>query len=211
MNIPKNPPPGRGIKSFTSIHKKTLTLSWAVAVMGLVGIILSFMLGFAAVNERFQGAYFTTEGGIQKADFYTFNDPKYRGEEVRVYLKEYLNLMFSFDRKTFKSNVEKGVDLGGKPAQDQANYYITEKYLETMVGVNANCRVEIDSIPIINVSSYPYYARIYARQIIEAPQGIQQQRLWVECELVNLRARDKKNPYALEIKLWRSFNLDAIN
>jgi hypothetical protein len=177
--------------------------------LGIVSIIAGFFISRISIKNMSEGAYIATSKGTDWAKRYDFNSTENRAVELEAYLREYVKLMFQFDKTSFFDNTRMAVNLGGTVANNQLNWYKENRYHDLLTATNSHTIVNVDSIRV-DLSKYPYKSLIYSRWILISDDEELVQNLYVYAEIRNLELRTSSNTRAFELEAWSPFDLKTI-
>lgn len=199
-------------KSSNSIPDETVrpssgsfNLSWNLmrfmvyffGIVALLVVVLTWINTTQISQYALNNAYVVTEVGTFQATNSTV-EPNSRKIEVINHVRSFLNLMYSYDERTFKGNVESALHLIGTDGKLILQGYTENRVLEDLIKTSGSVSVSIDSIKT-DMSRHPYYAVVYAKQRFQTPAGQQYYRLDCAMQLRDV-SRSARNIHGLLIE-----------
>lgn len=124
--------------------------------------------------------------------------------EARDHIKTFHQYFFSLDPddKVIQNNITKALYLADATAKRQYEDLKENGYYSNIIAGNISQQIAIDSIQV-DVNTYPYYFRCFAKQKIIRTTSIVYRSLITEGYLRNV-SRSDNNPHGFLIERWNT-------
>lgn len=124
--------------------------------------------------------------------------------EARDHVKMFHQYFFSLDPddKVIQANITKALYLADGSAKRVYESLKENNYYAGIISGNISQEINVDSVSL-NMNSYPYYFRCYAREKITRPSDITTRSLITEGFLRNV-SRSDNNPHGFLIEKWNT-------
>ena len=123
-----------------------------------------------------------------------------RPAEAREQVRRFHELFFTLspDKSAIEHNVKRALLLADKSAYNYYSDFAEKGYYNRIIAGNINQVLKVDSV-VCNFDSYPYQARIYAKQMIIRASNVTERSLVTTCRLLNSsRSDDNPNGFTIE-------------
>lgn len=123
--------------------------------------------------------------------------------EARDHVRSFLYNFFTLDpdEKVIQANITKALYLADNSAKQQYDNLKENGYYVNMISGNISQEISFDSVQV-NINSYPFYFKCYAKQKIIRPTTIITRNLMSEGYLRNVERSDN-NPHGFLIEKWK--------
>lgn len=196
-----NSTPPRSVSFNTSWSlMRTMVLFFGV-VMVITVVAMSFFV-YQSNEAAQRRAFFITGDGTFLAKS-AFGDLHSREIEVRGHVRLFMSLMYAFDERNFKSNIERALHLIGDDGALIHQAYKERKMHEELIKSNGVVTIQIDSM-WASMNTHPYKARVFCRQTYETSIQRIESVLWADMNLKNAASRSEDNLSGLIIE---NFNI----
>jgi conjugative transposon TraK protein len=124
--------------------------------------------------------------------------------EARDHVKMFHTYFFSLDPddKVIRGNITRALYLADNSARKVYESLKENNYFTGIISGNVSQEIEVDSVAV-NVVSYPFYFRCFAKEKITRPSSITTRSLITEGLLRNV-SRSDNNPHGFLIEKWNT-------
>lgn len=131
--------------------------------------------------------------------------------EAKDHVKMFHQYFFSLapDDKVIETNIRKALYLADGTAKQQYDNLKESNYYTNVISGNVTQELTVDSISL-DINSYPFYFRCYAKQELTRPSSIVTRNLITEGYLRNV-PRSENNAHGFLIERWNILDNADIN
>lgn len=176
--------------------------SFCIALVAVCALLCGFMLckTYQVIEASRQHIYILANGKALEA--FSADRKDNIPVEARDHIKMFHHYFFTLDPddRVIKSNISKALYLADASAKVQYDNLRENGYYSSIISGNISQDIEVDSVTL-NMNSYPYYFRCYAREQIIRPTSVVTRSLLTEGSLRNV-SRSDNNPHGFLIEKW---------
>jgi conjugative transposon TraK protein len=180
-----------------------------VRAFAIVVVVSSIILGGYVAFKAFQLAkqaqsriYILSNG--KALDAFAGDRKENIPVEARDHVKMFHVYFFSLDPddKVIRANITRALYLADNSARKVYESLKENNYFTGIISGNVSQEILVDSVAV-NVTSYPYYFRCFAKEKITRPSSITTRSLITEGLLRNV-SRSDNNPHGFLIEKWNT-------
>jgi conjugative transposon TraK protein len=192
------------IKYFETIETSFRKMKFITVASIASGIVVALGAVFIAGQQMLSDSdniYVIDRGSAVMAA--RSGEDAYRDLEVRDHIERFHELMFNLspNSESIKRNLDRALNMSDRSAFDYWSDMSERGFYQRLVSANISQEIVIDSVKV-NMLTYPYEAKTYARLFMMRESNITAYRFESECRLVDVE-RSPGNPHGMMIEKFR--------
>lgn len=177
---------------------------FALLVVIITVVLCSYIAhkGYQLAKEAQSRIYILSNGKVMEA--FVSDRKENIPVEARDHVRMFHFYFFSLDPddKVIRANITKALYLADNSARRVYESLKENNYFTAMISGNVSQEIAVDSVTV-NIVSYPFYFKCFAKEIITRPSSITTRSLITEGYLRNV-SRSDNNPHGFLIEKWNT-------
>ena len=184
----------------TSFRKMKVITGMSMA-LGLLAALGSVALAGAFIVSSQDQVYVIDKGSAVMAA--RTEEDRHRDMEAADHIGRIHELMFNLspNSESIKRNLDRALNMSDRSAFDYWSDMSERGFYQRLVSANISQEIVIDSVKV-NMLTYPYEAKTYARLFMMRESNITAYRFESECRLVDVE-RSPGNPHGMMMEKFR--------